>query len=133
MRFPCKVVFCGPLGLGVKPSIVLLRPRSQAGIPASRALLSLTARCPTRSRHLAHGLPGWVEAAFHLIAEVMPKCNSSELIIAPSSDNECSLPRGCSCICKTFGVRAPFPCAVFAQLMWLRLCCDVALQIMLIK
>lgn len=107
---------------------------AEARVPSRRPCIqSLTARCPARSRHPAHGLPAWVEAAFHLLAEVMPKCNSSELIVAPSSDNECSLPRGCSYICKSFGVRAPFPCAVFAQLMWLRLCCDVALRIMLIK
>lgn len=85
--FLSKDVSHSTLGLGMKPLIMLLRTKSEAGAPVHKALLSQTAQCPASIPLLAHGLPVWVEAAFHPLPEVMPKYNSSELIISPSSED----------------------------------------------
>lgn len=127
MRFSLKGTSCSPFGLDVKPPTMLLSPRPQAGIPAPRALLSPNAPCLAWSFPCPEA-PCVVKAAFHLLAKVLPKCKSSELITAPGSENECPLLRGCWGICRSFGSRSPLPCAVLAQPMWLRLCCHVAPQ-----
>lgn len=103
--------------------MVLLSPRQQAGILAPRALLS--SKCLVFSSELS--LPCMGEGSFS------PPCKSIAQTQTLRADHCTQLRKRVSSTEGLLGylqvswVKVSLPSIVLAQLMWLRLCCRVAL------